>query len=214
MMLGIIPARAGSKGIKNKNIYPLNGKRLIDYTIDALEQSNLKNYVISTDIVELIGAPNVMYRPPRLARDETPTLPVIQYVIGKYEDFNEVKIDAVMILQPTSPLRTVEDINNSLDMFLEGDNDSLVSVCEGIHPMKSYNERGEPFFKQTPYDKHKHQCYTRNGAIFIASRKLIDSGRLFSDKPLLYVMSKANSIDIDDMEDMQIAEAILRARRG
>lgn len=216
MILGIVPARAGSKGIPQKAIYPLVGKPLIEYTLDAADESNLGSYVISTNMPEILSDyPFTMDRPDELAQDDTPTMPVIQYVIAKYERLYNVRIDAVMLLQPTSPLRTAQHINESLDRYTEGGyGDSLISVYEGIHPKKCYDAQGNPFIDNSPYDKHRDKCYTRNGAIFIISRKLIDEGILIGDDPIFYVMDKISSIDIDDMQDLEIADAILRARRG
>lgn len=215
MVLGIIPARANSKGIPRKNLYPLNGRPLIDYTIDAAFKSKLDDFVISTDDKEIALMWKSIIRPPELAQDDTPMLPVIQHAVKRYEKKHKsAPVEAVMTLQPTSPLRLAEDINEALRMFKAGDRDSLVSVYWGIHPVKSYPvEEGcspKPFLPQEPYDKHKHKCLTRNGAIFITRRDLLDSGRLIGDDPLFYIMPKARSIDVDDFDDLMIAEAILR----
>jgi CMP-N-acetylneuraminic acid synthetase len=209
-LLAVIPARWGSKAIPRKNIFPLCGKPLIQYTIDAVEQSIVEDWVISTDD-ERIGqfAPWIK-RPKRLAKDDTPMVPVIQHAVEVYGG----DIDAVVTLQPTSPLRTAEDINAAVEMFAAGNSDSLVSVYEGIHPVKSYDADGKPFLEQIPYDKRKHKCYTRNGAIFITRKDLLDSGRLFSERPLLYIMPKSRSIDIDDYEDMKLTEALLKIMGG
>lgn len=207
MILGIIPARGGSKGIPFKNIHPLNSKPLIDYTIEAAQKSMLSDIILTTDDYKIAERfDNYTIRPPELAQDDTPMLPVIQHALKEYGK----SVDAVMILQPTSPLRTVEDINTAIALFNKGNSECLVSVCNGIHPMKSYTMEGKPLMEQIPYDKHLHGCYTRNGAIFITSKKLLDSGRLFDDRPLLYVMPKTRSIDIDDYEDLEMAEALLR----
>jgi len=235
-ILGVIPAKAGSKGIKHKNIFPLAGRPLIHYTIFAANGSKLNDFVITTDIFKLIpfGAllekDKIIERPKKLAQDDTPMLPVIQHAVNEYEKRTGNYVDAVMTLQPTSPLRTAEDIDNCVRLFqkplpdehhlkLVGKPkeywDSLVSVTWGIHPIKSYTVELEPFLPQTePYDKHKHKCLTRNGAIFITRRDLLDSGRLIGDYPLFYVMPKSRSIDIDDHEDLMIAEAILKYREG
>ncbi len=208
-IIGVIPARRNSKGIPRKNWYPLCGKPLIDYTINAAKASMLDDWVISTDDEETAKDGHIL-RPAELSRDDTPMLPVIQHAVSSYE--NGQRIDAVMILQPTSPLRTSEDINQSIMSFYESDIDSLVSVTEGIHPIKSYDFDCLPFFKQKPYNKHQHRCYTRNGAIFITRRELLDRDRLVGDNPGFYVMPKTRSIDIDTYEDAHIAEALLRFR--
>ena len=211
MILGVIPARGGSKGIKHKNLYPLCGEALIEYTIEAAQKSSLADFILTTDDIEIAKHYyHCILRPPELAQDDTPMLPVIQHAVEQYGKL----VDAVMILQPTSPLRTTEDINTTIALFNKGNAECLVSVCNGVHPMKSYTLDGKPIMEQIPYDKHLHGCYTRNGAIFIVSKKLLDSGRLFDDHPLLYVMPKTRSIDIDDYEDMEIAKALIKLQGG
>ena len=229
MLLGVIPARGGSKTIPRKNLHPLNGKPLIDYTIEAAYASKLDDVVISSDDPAIIRRyKKVNKRPQALAGDSTPMINVIIHTVRMYEDLMGLEVDAVMTLQPTSPLRTAEDIDTCIGLFEqpvpshirlvdvpERHYDSLVSVIWGVHPIKSYRlEEGnelEPFVPQEePYDKHKHKCLTRNGAIFITRRDLLDSGRLIGDSPLFYVMPKSRSIDIDDYEDLLIAEALLQ----
>ena len=211
MLLGVIPARGGSKTIPRKTLHPLNGKPLIDYTIEAAKQSCLDDYIISTDDEQIREKyRKAIWRPYELAQDDTPMAPVIQHAVQVYEKSRSKKVEAVVILQPTSPLRTAEDINRCVEIFKANSCDSLVSVFEGIHPIKSYDEGGRPFLPQIPYDKHKHKCLTRNGAIFITRRDLLDSGRLIGDSPLFDVMPKSRSIDIDDPEDLKIAEALLK----
>ena len=213
MLLGVIPARGGSKTIPRKNLHPLNGKPLIDYTIEAAKASKLDDFVVSTEDEEIKEHCSqfckVIVRPDELAQDATPMLPVVQQAVQEYEAKTGNTVDAVMLLQPTSPLRTAGDIDEAIEMFINSNIDSLVSVYEGIHPVKSYDQDGRPFLPQVPYDKHKHQCLTRNGAIFITRRDLLDSGRLIGDSPLFYVMPKSRSIDIDDMDDLLVTEAIL-----
>ena len=210
MLLGVIPARGGSKTISRKNLHPLNGKPLIDYTIEAAKQSCLDDYIISTDDEQIREKyRKAIWRPYELAQDDTPMAPVIQHAVQVYEKSRVKKVEAVVILQPTSPLRMAEDINRCVEIFKANLCDSLVSVFKGIHPIKSYDEGGKPFLEQMPYDKHKHRCLTRNGAIFITRRDLLDSGRLTGDSPLFYVMPKSRSIDIDDYADLFVAEAIL-----
>ena len=211
-ILGIVTARGGSKGIPKKNVYPLNGKPLIQYTLDEALQSNLCDLILTTDDEEISRYYyKTVTRPPHLAQDDTPKLPVIKHALEVYGQ----PVDAVMILQPTSPLRIAEDINKAIGDFINfnkyvGNADSLVSVCEGVHPIKMYDHECKPFFEYEPYDKHVHKCYQRNGAIFIATKELIDSGRIVGDNPLFHVMPKSRSIDIDDYQDLMMAEAMLK----
>ena len=132
-VIGVIPARGGSKGVHRKNIKELAGKPLIQYTIDEAKKSdNINRVIVSTEDDEIaqisrdLGA-EVIMRPEELASDTAPTLPVIQHVVETLEKEGE-KIDAVMLLQPTTPFRTVEDIDGAVELFKEKKPDSLVSV--------------------------------------------------------------------------------------
>lgn len=157
-----------------------------------------------------------------MAQDSSPTIPAIQHAVKVYEEENGVYVDAVMILQPTSPLRTTSDIDSAIEYMNSWFPDRpaqyydcLISIVNGVHPVKSYEYQAgselKPFLPQDePYDKHKHICYTRNSAIFILRRRLLDQGRLIGDVPIYYIMPKSRSIDIDDMEDMKMAEALLK----
>lgn len=211
-VLGIIPARGGSKAIPHKNIHPLAGKPLIQWTIDEAIKSCLSDLILTTDDNEISKYyAKMVIRPPGLAQDDTPMLPVIRHALEMYKR----PVDAVMILQPTSPLRITEDINKSIRDFISfnqhmGNADSLVSVCEGVHPIKMYDHECKPFFEYEPYDKHVHKCYQRNGAIFIATKELLDSGRLIGDNPLFHVMPQSRSVDIDSYDNLLIVEALLK----
>lgn len=206
MILGIITARGNSKSIPDKNIVKLGGIPLICYTLHETKKSKLDDYVLSTNDKKIAQyTDKVIYRPEHLCKDDTPHAPVLKHAMLEYEKTHG-KVDAVMTLQPTSPFRLTEDINNAVDMYKGG---SLVSVCKGIHPKKSYID-GKPCYEQTPYLKQKDKCYTRNSAIFITARDLIMHGKVYTDTPQFYIMPKTRSIDIDDYEDLMIAEYVLK----
>lgn len=204
MILGIIPARAGSKGIKDKNIYPIAGKPLIEWTF--LNSEYIDDYVISTDIEKYIGRYYVHKRPSDLCQDDTPMIDVVKDAIRHYESKNHIYVDVVVLLQPTSPLRTTKDIDNAIKIFEESGANSLYSgYYIGIK------------HKDKVYDKHtSEKHFQRNGAIFIAKRELIEQGKLWDNTVIEFEMPLSRSIDIDTMDDMRIAEALLeyRARGG
>jgi CMP-N-acetylneuraminic acid synthetase len=128
---------------------------------------------------------------------------VVKHAIEWYEHFEAPeKIDAVCLLQPTSPLRTHEDIDNAIKLFEESDANSLYSgYYMGIK------------HKDKAYDKHtSEKHFQRNGAIFIAKRKLIEQGKLWDDTVIEYEMPLSRSIDIDTIDDMRIADALLQYR--
>lgn len=212
-IVGIIPARGGSKGIPKKNIKLLNGKPLIAYTIEAALASNLDRVIVSTDCEEIASVSKqygaeVMMRSSRLAEDKTPTLPVLQDVVSRLDE----KYDAVMTLQPTSPLRTVEDINKSIEIFsTDNEADSLVSVVEVPHnymPEKLMCFDGKYLSGNSKIKRRQEVSmkYARNGAAIYITKTERLSEYIFGGKILPYFMSKINSFDIDDMEDWGIVE--------
>lgn len=216
-ILGIIPARGGSKGIPKKNVKLLNGKPLIAYTIEAALASNLDRVVVSTDCEEIASiskgyGAEVMMRPAHLAEDKTPTLPVIQDVVAKLDE----EFATVMTLQPTSPLRTLEHINEAIELFKNDiEADSLVSILEVPHnymPEKLMNLNGKYLIGNSEVKRRQDvsTTYARNGAsIYITKTKKL-SEYIFGGKILPYFMSKVNSFDIDDMEDWEIVERLIK----
>jgi CMP-N-acetylneuraminic acid synthetase len=127
---------------------------------------------------------------------------VLKHVINVYDDSRYKRLDAICLLQPTSPLRTTEDINNAIKLFIESGASSLYSgYYMGIK------------HKNKVYDKHtSEKHFQRNGAIFIAKRELIEQGKLWDDDAIEFEMPLSRSIDIDTMDDMFIAEALLEKR--
>lgn len=200
-ILGIIPARAGSKGIKDKNIYPLCGKPLTEWTT-ITETMEIDDVVITTDIKKYYGRYYVHKRPKYLCQDDTPMMEVIKDAISYCERKNNLYVDAVILLQPTSPLKTHDDIKNAIKLFKESNANSLYSgYYMGIKN------------KSKIYDKHtSEKHFQRNGAIFIAKRELIEQGKLWDDDVIEFEMPLSRSIDIDTMDDMYIAEALLEKR--
>ena len=215
-ILGIIPARGGSKGIPRKNIKLLNGKPLIAYTIEAALASNLDRVIVSTDCEEIAGiskeyGAEVIIRSFNLAEDTTPTLPVLQHVVSKLE----VEFDAVMTLQPTSPLRTSKHINEAIELF-ESDKevDSLVSVVEVPHnymPEKLMSFDGKYLTGNREVKRRQEisTMYARNGAAIYITKTEKLGEYIFGGKILPYFMSKINSFDIDDIKDWEIVERLI-----
>ena len=219
--LAVIPARGGSKGIKNKNIKLLNGKPLIQYTIEAAQQSVINDLVVSTDdksiakVAQNLGV-SVINRPQQLAKDDTPTLPVLQHALHQ----SGGQFDAVVTLQPTSPFRTANHINEAIQLFESSNGaDSLVSVVKVPHNMVPESimaiENGElvNYIESTPLRRQdKPTYYARNGAaIYITKIKQLKLS-VFGGEILPYKMSKIDSFDIDDEDDWQIIEALINKK--
>ncbi|TSC59340.1 MAG: N-acylneuraminate cytidylyltransferase [Candidatus Peregrinibacteria bacterium Greene0416_62] len=221
-VLGIITARGGSKGIPNKNIAPLCGKPLLAYTIEATKCSKLlTRTIISTDSAEIAaiakkhGAEVPFMRPAELSTDEALALDVLAHAIRHAKDQDGQSFDYVMMLQPTSPLRTGEDIDACIRLAAETDADSVFSMKElpDFAPQKIKTiENGEikPFIEDeqgqsAPRHKGK-KAYKRNCAIYLTKTELILKGDQFGKKSMAYVMPQERSIDINDPVDLELAE--------
>ncbi len=219
--LGIIPARGGSKGVPRKNIRPVAGRPLIGYTIAAAAGSQLlTHYVVSTDDDEIAavaraeGAP-VLRRPPELAADDMPMLGVLQHALRERAAAGD-HYDAVVVLQPTTPLRQPADIDSSLRMLMDGDADSVVSVyvVEDHHPARMYRLVDgclEPYEHEPPGRLRQALApvYHRNGAIYACWTRLLDQGLLLGGRLRPYLMPRARSVNIDDELDLALADCLL-----
>jgi CMP-N,N'-diacetyllegionaminic acid synthase len=227
-ILAIIPARCGSKGIPFKNIIDVNGKPLIQYSIDIALQLRLNNLIddiiVSTDcneikeITEQSGLKVPFLRPDNISGDEAKS---IEYVLNclQYFESKNIAYDAVIILQPTSPLRTYNDVKNSLNIFLENNNDSLISAYkeESINDLVLYHNKNDNV--AIPFDKNHNEgirrqdhgaLYVRNGAIYITTVKYIKNDKkIISDFPLMYRMSKNSSINVDTFDDLELVRSLL-----
>ena len=215
--IGIIPARGGSKGIPKKNIKLLNGKPLIAYTIDAALKSCIERVIVSTDCHEIreislkFGA-EVIQRPMTLAEDDTPTLPVLQHVMKSVKE----NYEAIVTLQPTSPMRTNTHINEAILLFENNiEADCLVSVCEVPHnfmPEKLMELAGKYLIGNLEV-KQRQQVKTkmaRNGAAIYITRTNKIHEYILGGKILPFKMDMISSVDIDNMQDWQLAECLLK----
>jgi len=201
MILGITPARGGSKGIPGKNIKEISGKPLIAWTIEAAKESQMiDRYVVSTEDEEIAeisreyGA-DVIERPPELATDETITLSVLQYVIEK------IPCDSVVLLQATSPIRRGGLIDECIREFIDNEYDSLATgfTCKFIEYGKNNLRRQDidGFF----YD---------DGNIYVIKADLIERGERYGEKIGRKVISRWENTEIDDKFDLWLGEQILR----
>lgn len=195
-ILGIIPARGGSAGIKDKPIYPLCGKPMIEYTIDAAANSDLDDWLVFSDKYRNYRTLDIPSPPELNTGEHGIAIRFIRYVVSEYEKRHNV--DAVCLLQPTSPLRTAADINNALTLYR-------------LQPKSLYSGYYMRIKQKDKIDsKEVKPHFQRNGAIFIMSRELIEEGRLWSGDVIEFEMPKSRSIDIDNMDDMFMAESIIK----
>ena len=226
-ILTIIPARGGSKGVPRKNIAMLNDKPLISYTISAaLEADYIQDTIVSTDDAEIadiakeLGALVPFIRPLNLSTDQAESSPVIEHALYFMEEFRGFKYDAILMLQPTSPLRTSQHINDSISLFNSKDCDSLVSIVSvgGNHPLrmklldgdKLSNYEVQGFWNMKPRQSLP-PVYIRNGSIYLISRdSFIKHKQLIGENCLGYLMSDIESINIDTRIDLLVAELLLK----
>ena len=219
-LFALIPARGGSKGIPRKNIKLIAGKPLIVWTIEAaLRSSLLSAVVVSTDDPEIAdvarraGAQVPFMRPVELAQDQTPGLDPVLHALDQLPQF-----DSVLLLQPTSPLRTTDDIDACLQLALAHNAPSVVSVSEAdTHPYWTYRVTGDQalrrFVDAEPIARRQDlpTAYALNGALYFAEVNwLRSSGSLVGVETLAYVMARDRSVDLDTPLDWKFAELLLK----
>lgn len=231
-ILGIITARGGSKGIPGKNIKPLLGKPLIAYTIEAAKKSGvLDRIILTTDDEEIArvaknyGCEVPFMRPAELAKDDTPTLPVLAHALNWLKTNDSYEPEAVMILQPTSPLRQHFHIKEATELMIKSEADSIVGVTEmpphfSPHRAMVVDENGRlKLFNGNPVRKRivprqaLPKSYWNNTAIYLCKTHLIfheDDPNLFGDHVLPYFMDAKYAVDIDEPEDWHRAEEALK----
>jgi CMP-N-acetylneuraminic acid synthetase len=224
-VLGVIPARGGSKSVPRKNIRLLGHKPLIEYTLCAAKKcSLLSRYVVSTEDVEIaqivkdLGV-EVIERPKELARDDTPTLPVIQHAVRVIEEEISSNVDYIVILQATSPFRNSEDIRGAIKKLISTKADSVVSVCklEKFHPWKIkriVNARLIAYTEEEIEGTRRQDlplAYIRNGGIYAVQRDIImEKNSIFGTDCRPYIMPPERSVDINNEMDLIFAEALLQ----
>lgn len=226
--MALITARGGSKGLPDKNILELNGKPVIAWTIEAaLHSVKTDRVIVSTDsptiadIAVLYGAEVPFLRPSELAADRTSHNEVILHAVKYMAEQENYRPDFVMLLQPTSPLRTAEDIDNCIAL-IDSNCDGVISVYEpSAHPalMQRIGADGllSDFLPDAPKPgtearrrQNLEKVYCSNGAIFIvATEYLLRTGSLLPEKVKPYIMSQRRSAEIDDKWDFDLVKFIL-----
>lgn len=227
-ILGVIPARGGSKGIPRKNLVSLAGRPLIAHTCDAARASGtLTRVMVSTDDAEIAAVARglgveVVMRPAALAADDTPMLDVLLDLVTTLEDAERYRPDVIVLLQPTSPLRRPEQIDEAVRRLLDSGADSVVSVVEVPHqftPDALMRLEGDRLVAATgsagaTRRQDKPRLFARNGPAVVAVRTGVVRGqrRLYGVDTRALVMPRADSIDVDDRFDLEIAELLLSRR--
>lgn len=226
-ILGIIPARGGSKRIPHKNKTKLNGKELVRYSIEAAKQSKLLTHiVVSSDddmilsIASTYNEVESLRRPDEISGDKALAIAYVEHALNNFEE----SYDLVVIIQPSSPLTTGADIDNTIDLLIQTESDSSVSVCKldhAIHPVKmktlSHEDILLPFIEEEKGRMAAHELpelYVRNCSVYVSTIHVIQSGRIIGDKCSGYKMPRERSIDINDPLDLEFAEFLLMKNNG
>jgi CMP-N,N'-diacetyllegionaminic acid synthase len=215
-VIAIIPARGGSKGIPRKNLVNFSGKPLMQWSIDAaLKSKYITDVVVSSDDDEILNVAQVnkevlvIKRPVELAQDISKTEPVLTHVL---DSLNGIKYDYLILLQPTSPLRTSKDVDFAFEKLLNSEATSLISVCElEHHPYKSFKvdendylqgiiNNNYPFYPRQELPK----TFRANGAIYIIEVATFQKkNTLLTNKTIRFEMSIESSLDIDTVNDLR-----------
>ena len=228
-ILAIIPARGGSKGIKNKNIIDVCGKPLIQYSIDlALDLkaiSLVDEVIVSTDSDEIkklsegIGASVPFLRPSNISGDKAKSINFILHAIKYYED-SSVYFDAVLLLQPTSPLRNVILLKNAINLFITNSNSNSLISCykeEYINDLVMYKSNNNIQLEPLNLNHNKGVrrqdhggTFVRNGSVYLTKVSYLkETNQIISENPLLLEMKKSQSINLDTLDDLEILKRAL-----
>lgn len=225
-ILGLIPARGGSKGIPGKNLALLAGKPLLQYTCEAAKASTMLTRVMMSTDDRTIADAAVRYgidvpflRPKELAKDDTPMIDVLLHVLSELAKTKQ-EPEILVLLQPTSPLRTAKDIDDAVRLLQETRADTVVSVTEVPHQfvpgslmrledgkLHPYGDSSSPLLRQG-----KERLYARNGPAVLVLRTafLKKAKNFYSGDTRAVLMPKERSVDIDDAFDLRLAEMLLR----
>ena len=225
-ILGIIPARSNSKGIKNKNIKIINGKELIYYTIKRAKESNLISHLISsTDskkykkLFQKFGVQTPELRPKKFAKDRSNIIDALIHETKLVEKLKNIKFDFVVLLQVTSPNRKKGEIDNNLKKIIRSKSDSLISLCplNTTHPEKmkkikknqvvNYIRRSD----ENPPRQKLEKLYVPSGNIYIIKRDILIKARtLIGNKQTFHIIKKKDFVNIDDEDDFNLAKIKLK----
>lgn len=223
--LAIVPARGGSKRLPGKNLALLAGRPLLDYTAEAAHGArSLAATVISTDDpviaarARALGLLDLGRRPSALAGDESPTTAALQHALAAYEAVHG-RIDAVVLLQPTSPLRTARHIDEACELFLASGADTVTAVrATTDHPWWTWRRSGDalaPFVSTEAMTAGRDalpELLIETGAVYVVRRDLVAEGRLYGDRVVGYPMDPADAVDVDTALDLAFAELVLSRR--
>ena len=225
-ILGVIPARGGSKGIPRKNLYHLNGKPLIAYTIEAaLKAKSLTKFIVSTDSEEIAmvskgyGAPIPFMRPSELASDTSLSVDVMKHATLEMEKADGVVYDYLVLLQPTTPLRLPEDIDSAVEKLIATGCDTVITIVDvgATHPDRMYrikDDRLVGIMEEGVAMRPRQQLppvYIRSGDVYACKREVVfGKNSMLGDDCRPVVIPPERAVNIDCMEDLVLAEYYLK----
>ncbi len=227
--IAVIPARSGSKGLPDKNIKPVNGKPLLAYTIEAALESGCFDTVhVSTDseryaeIARQYGADVPFLRSAALATDTASTWDAVREVLARYDEIGK-RFDTMMLMQPTTPLRTGEDVKAAYALFQKKQAKSVIAVCEVDHSplwcdtipdsgsMKGFGRKDLAWVNRQDLRPY----YRVNGAIYLLSVNEINippDDEIYEDNCYALFMDRKKSVDVDSEDDLALVEFLLARR--
>lgn len=230
-VLGLIPARGGSKGVPRKNIRFLAGKPLLAYTAEAaLAATHLTRIVLSTDDEEIAevgrscGIEVPFLRPAELAEDTTPTLPVVQHAVHFLESRGQ-RFDAICLLQPTNPLRQASDIDGCIELLERAEADTvftMLAVPAEHNPHWVYFPNADGSLRLStgeaapiPRRQELPPAFHREGSVYVARRDVVmTKNSLYGAKVLGFEIERSRSVNIDTLEDWTKAETLVNQRKA
>ena len=219
-MIALIPARSGSKGLIEKNIKKFNGVPLVGLAVlDCINAKNIDEVYITTDnkkieeIAISYGAKSLGLRPTHLASDDSLANDTYRYMIDLISSKKNKTISEILIAQPTSPLRTSEDIDNSVNLYFDKQADSVISFTIQPNPISWYkeidsNNRIISTNINCSFSNRQDEplLYVPNGAVYVLRKNIIFSNSWYSNKTYAYLMPRERSIDIDTLSDFTYAQ--------
>lgn len=222
-ILALIPARGGSKGIKDKNIKPLHGRPLISYSIDCgLQSKYVDSVVVTTDsekiaeVSRTFGARVPFMRPAEYALDTSPTVDAVWHALQTLKEMGE-SYDVLLLLQPTQPLRTSQDVDSAIELYFEKGEADLISVCPvAEHPqlIRAIHEDGtmHKIFNSPATRRQDMPAFYRiNGCIYLNNLAVFNKETGLREYSVPFIMERSHSVDIDDLADFYLAEYYLNS---